>query len=302
MATINRANLAKNLWPGIKFHFGDEYSDYATEYTDLFDTLNSDKAFEEMVQQYQFGLAGVKNPGASVTFDEAGNVWTARVEHVAYALGFIITREAVDDDQYFDLVPKYTRALKRSMRITKEVRGAGYYNLAFAAGQPGGDGVAMCASTHPLRSGGTLSNLGTSADLSETSLENAVISISLWTDERGLRIAVTPKSLHIPPHLQFTADRITNSKLRSGTSDNDLNSLRNQSMIPGGFAVNHYFSDSRAWFLRTDVKDSLVHYTRIPLDVEQGDGLDNQVLKVIAYERYSFIHADWRGVWGQPGS
>lgn len=302
MAAINRAQIAKNLWPGIAFHFGDEYKARPTQYTALFDTQKSNKAMEEMVQQYNFGLAPVKNPGASVAFDEAGNAWTVRVQHEAYALGFIVTREAVKDDQYFDLVPKYSRALKRSMRITKETRAAAYYSLAFSATQPGGDGVALCANNHPLRSGGTLSNLGTFGDLSEQSLEAALIAIQQWTDERGLQIAVTPRSLHIPPALQFVAERILASNQRVGTADNDTNAMRNMRMLPGGYEVNHYFTDPDAWFIRTDCPDSMIHWEREALDIEQGDGMDNQVMKALAYERYSFVHADWRGVFGQPGA
>jgi hypothetical protein len=300
--TINRANIAKNLWPGIKFHFGDEYKDVSEAYKTLFDTESSTKAFEEMVGQYQFALAPIKREGTSVSFDEAGNAWTVRAQHNAYALGFIITREAVADDQYFDMVPRYTRALKRSMRITKEVRAAAYYGLAFSATQLGGDGVPLVSASHPLTSGGTLSNVGASGDLSETSLEAAITTMMLWTDERGLRINIKPKSLHVAPSNHFTADRILGSSMRPGTADNDINVLNQRSVIPGGSYTNSYFTDPLAWFLRTDCSQSMIHFDREKLDVEQADGSDNQVIKVIAYERYSFVHADWRGVYGQSGT
>jgi len=302
MAAINRANIAKNLWPGIKFHFGDEYKDVPEAYKTLFDTESSDKAFEEMVNQYQFDLAPIKREGTSVSFDEAGNAWSVRVQHNAYALGFIVTREAVADDQYMQLVPKYTRALKRSMRITKEVRAAAYYGLAFSTTQLGGDGVPLVSDSHPLTSGGVLSNMGASGDLSETALETAITDMMLWTDERGLRVNVRPQSLHVAPSNMFNADRILGSNLRVGTGDNDLNAMKNRNSIPKGAFTNPYFTDPDAWFLRTDVGNSMMHFEREALDVEKGDGMDSQVIKVIAYERYSFVHADWRGVWGQSGT
>ena len=298
---INRANIAKNLWPGIRFHFGDEYKDQPEQFKALFDTETSDKAFEEMVNTFQFALAPIKREGSPVSYDEAGNAWSVRVQHNAYALGFIVTREAIADDQYFDLVPKYTRALKRSMKITKEVRAAAYYGLAFNNSQLGGDGVPLIADDHPLTSGGTLSNVGASGDLSETSLEAALTSLMLWTDERGLRINVKAKSLHVAPQNHFTAARILGTEMRPGTADNDINVIKSANLIPGGCHTNSYFTDPYAWFLRTDCAQSMIHFEREALDIEPGEGMDNQVVKALAYERYSFVHGDWRGLWGQAG-
>lgn len=303
MSTINRAALAEHLWPGIINWFGMEYRDYPEQYKDTFDTSPSTKAYEEYVMESAFGLAPEKAAGAPTIFDTAADAWKGRVEMVAYALGFIITREAVADDQYFDLVPKYTRALKRSMVITKEVRGANFIDNVFGTSTTG-DGKSVCASDHPLKSGGTWSNIGASnADLNESSLEAAIIEIADWTDERGLRISVQPRKLIVPNGLQFTSERILASTLRVGTGDNDPNAMRNMGMIPDGYAINNYLSDPRAWFLKTDIPtgDGMTYWDRESLDIEQGDGLDNQVMKVLAYERYNYACGDPRGFWGQPG-
>jgi hypothetical protein len=300
---INRAALAEHLWPGIINWFGMEYKDYQQQYSDTFDNSPSHKAYEEYVMESAFGLAPVKAAGAPTIFDNAADAWKGRVDMVAYALGFIITREAVADDQYFDLVPKYTRALKRSMIITKEVRGASFVDGVFSTSLTG-DGVSICNASHPLKTGGTFSNIGAAnADLNETSLEAAIIQIANWTDERGLRIAVQPRKLLVPNGLQFTSERILTSQLRVGTGDNDPNAMRQMGMIPEGYRVNNYFADPRAWFLKTDIAsgDGMTYWDREPLDIEQGDGLDNQVMKVISYERYAFSCGDPRGLWGQPG-
>lgn len=301
MATIDRGALREQLWPGIHQFFGMEYKDYEMQYGYIFETRQSKKAYEEYVQQAAFGLAPLKEPGTPVMFDEASEVWKGRVEMHSYGLGFTITREAVEDNQYFDLIPKYSRALKRSMVITKEVRAAAFTDGVFTTSMTG-DGKPVVAPDHPLKGGGTLSNIGNSnADLNETSLEAAVIQIADWTDERGLRISVSGKCLIIPNGLQFTAERILTANGRPGTDDNDGNAMRQMGMLPEGYKVNNYLGDPRAWFICTDVPEGMTHWDRRPLDIEEGDGLDRQIMKVISTERYAFSALDPRGLWGQPG-
>lgn len=301
MSAIDRAHLAANLWPGIMFHFGMAYREYGQQWTELYDRRSSTKAYEIMQAEHGFGLAAMKDPGAAVLFDTAGNVWQARIEHQAYGLGYIITREAVEDDQYFDLVPKYTRALKRSMLVTREIRGAAVYDRATNGSYLGGDGKSLGANDHPLKNGDTWSNLGVAADLNETSLEAAHIDIGDWTDERGLPIAVRPIKLVIPNGLQFVAERLLGTDKRPGTADNDINAMKKMGALPGGYAVNNYLTNRRQWYLKTDVPDGMLAFDRTPLDVQNGDGMDNQVMKTIAYERYSHGWADPRGLWVQPG-
>jgi hypothetical protein len=303
MAAINRAALAEHLWPGIIEFFGAEYADYEEQCGYMFDKRNSSKAFEEYVMESMFGLAPVKEAGAAITFDEAADAWKGRVDMVAYALGFVITREAVDDDQYFDLVPRYTKALKRSMKITKEVRAAAFMDATFSTSITG-DGVSVVNAAHPLKNApgvGTLSNrAAANADLNETSLEAAQIQIADWTDERGLRISVQPTRLIIPNGLQYTATRLMNTTGgRPGTGDNDI------ATVPGmnlDMKLNNYLSDPRAWWLKTNVGEGMTMWERTPLDIEQGDGSETQVMKVMAYERYAFSCMDWRSIWGSPGA
>lgn len=301
MAAINRAALKEHLWPGIIEFFGAEYSDYEDQYGYIFTTRGSQKAYEEYVMESMFGLAPEKAAGAPITFDQAADTWKGRVEMVAYALGFVITREAVNDDQYFDLVPRYTRALKRSMKITKEVRAASFVDQSFTTQQTG-DGVSIINSAHPLKNGGTFSNqAGANADLNETSLEAAIIQIADYVDERGLRIAVQPRRMIVPNGLQFTADRLMNTTSgRVGTGDNDKASAA-LSMVPEGFRINNYLSDPRAWFMVTDISEGMTHWDREPLDLEEGDGSETQTMKVMAYERYAFSCMDPRSFWGSPG-
>ena len=301
MAAINRAALKEHLWPGIIEFFGAEYSDYEDQYGYVFTTRGSKKAYEEYVMESMFGLAPEKAPGAPITFDQASDTWKGRVEMVAYALGFVITREAVNDDQYFDLVPRYTRALKRSMKITKEVRAAAFVDQVFT-NQKTGDGVSIVNSAHPLKNGDTFSNqAAANADLNETSLEAAIIQIADYVDERGLRISVQPRRMIVPNGLQFTADRLMNTTGgRVGTADNDKASAA-ISMVPEGFRVNNYLSDPSAWFIKTDVSEGMTHWDREPLDLEEGDGSETQTMKVMAYERYAFSCMDPRSFWGSPG-
>jgi len=302
MAVINRAALAEQLWPGIIEFFGMEYADYENQWPYLFDTRQSTKAYEEYVMESAFGLAPVKEAGAATVFDEAAEAWKGRVEMVAYALGFVITREAVNDNQYFDLVPRYTRALKRSMIKTKEVRAAGFVDQGFSNSRTG-DGEPIFSADHPLKNGESFSNIaGANADLNETSLESAMIQIADFVDERGLRISVKPQRLVVPNGLQFTAERLMRTTQgRVGTADNDVAAMHTMGMLPEGYRVNNYLTDPRAWFLINDVSEGMTHWDREPLDVEQGDGLDNQVMKVLAYERYAFSCMDPRSVFGAPG-
>jgi hypothetical protein len=301
MAAINRAALKEHLWPGIIEFFGAEYADYEDQYGYIFSTRGSQKAYEEYVMESMFGLAPEKAAGAPITFDQAADTWKGRVEMVAYALGFVITREAVNDDQYFDLVPRYTRALKRSMKITKEVRAASFVDQVFTT-QTTGDGVSIVNSAHPLKNGDTFSNrAGANADLNETSLEAAIIQISDYVDERGLRISVRPRRMVVPNGLQFTADRLMNTTSgRVGTGDNDKASAA-LSMVPEGFRINNYLSDPRAWFMVTDISEGMTHWDRESLDLEEGDGSETQTMKVMAYERYAFSCMDPRSFWGSPG-
>ena len=303
MAAINRAALAEHLWPGIIEFFGMEYKDYEPQAGYIFDTRGSRKAYEEYVMESAFGLAPGKEAGAAVTYDEAGDVWKGRVQMEAYALGFVITREAVEDDQYFDMVPRYSRALKRSMTQSKEVRAAAFCDGVFTTSETG-DGVSVVNAAHPLKNGDTFSNRASAAaDLNETSLEAAVIQIADFVDERGLRINTQPTRMVVPNGLQFTAERLMKTTgARVGTADNDVAAIHTMGCCPEGYRVNNYLSDPRSWFLKTDVSEGMTHWDRTPLDLEEGDGMDNQVMKVLAYERYAYSCMDPRSFWGAPGT
>lgn len=302
MSAINRAALAEHLWPGIIDFFGLEYSDYEPQLGYVFDKRSSTKAYEEYVMESGFGLAPMKAAGAPISFDEAADTWKGRVEMVAYALGFVITREAVEDDQYFDLVPRYTRALKRSMVQTKETRAAAFVDGAFTTSQTG-DGVSICNAAHPLKNGDTFSNVAAAnADLNETSLEAAIIQIADYVDERGLRISVQPTRMIVPNGLQFTAERLMKTTgARVGTGDNDVAAIHTMGMIPEGYKLNNYLSDPRAWYLKTNVSEGMTYWDRTPLDLEDGDGSETQTMKVMAYERYAFSCMDPRSFFGAPG-
>lgn len=302
MSAINRAALKEHLWPGIIEFFGMEYQDYEEQYSYVFETRQSRKAYEEYVMESAFGLAPPKSEGAPIMFDEASDVWKGRVEMIAYALGYIITREAVNDDQYFDLIPRYTRALKRSMKITKETRAASFIDGVFDT-QTTGDGAFVCSTNHPLKNGDMLSNTASAhADLNETSLEAAIIQINDFVDERGLRIAVQPQRLVVPNSLTFTAERLMGTtQARVGTADNDISAIHTKGSVPGGYKVNNYLSDPGAWFLTTNVSEGMTHWAREPLDLEEGDGSETQTMRVMAYERYAFSCQDPRGFYGMPG-
>jgi hypothetical protein len=263
---ISRAQLLKELLPGLNALFGMEYARYGEEHKEIYETETSERSFEEETKLSGFSAAPVKNEGSAIAYDNAQEAWTARYNHETIAMGFSITEEAVEDNLYDSLSARYTKSLARAMSYTKQVKAAYILNNAFTGGPTYGDGVVLCSTAHPLVSGGTNSNRPTTgADLNETSLENAVIQIAAWTDERGLLIAAKPKKLVVPPALQFVATRLLETSLRVGTTDNDINALKNNGSIPGGYTVNHFLTDTNGWFLLTDVPNGLKHFTRMPL-------------------------------------
>jgi len=300
---ISRAQLLKELLPGLNALFGLTYKTYEEEHKEIYEIETSERSFEEEVKLSGFNAAPVKNEGTGVNYDNAQEVWSARYTHETIALGFAITEEAMEDNLYDSLSARYTKSLARAMAYTKQVKGAGVLNNAFSGSYLGGDGVALCSTSHPLVSGGVNSNRPTTgADLNETSLEAAVIQIAAWTDERGLLIAARPKTLIIPPALMFVATRILQTELRTSTSDNDLNALKSMSAIPGGFSVNHYLTDTNGWFLLTDVPNGLKHFVRAPLKQAMDGDFDTGNVRYKARERYSFGWSDPLGIFGSPGS
>lgn len=301
---ISRAQLLKELLPGLNALFGMEYKKYGEEHKEIYETENSDRSFEEEVKLSGFSAAPVKAEGASIRYDTAQEAWSARYTHETVAMGFAITQEAMEDNLYDSLSARYTKALARGMAYTKQVKAAYYLNNAFAgSGVLGGDGKTLCATDHPLISGGTNSNRPTTgADLNETSLEAAVIQIAGWTDERGLLIAARPKKLIIPPNLQFVATRLLKTELRVGTTDNDINAIRNNGAIPGGYAINHFLTDTNAWFLTTDVPNGMKHFVRVPMSTGMDVDFDTGNNRYKARERYSFGWSDPLGMYGSPGA
>jgi hypothetical protein len=300
---ISRAQLLKELLPGLNALFGLEYAKYGEEHKEIYETETSERSFEEETKLSGFSAAPVKNEGSAIQYDNAQEAWTARYNHETIAMGFSITEEAVEDNLYDSLSSRYTKALARAMAYTKQVKAASVLNNAFAAGVTYGDGVPLCSTAHPLISGGTNSNRPTTgADLNETSLENAVIQIAGWTDERGLLIAAKPKKLIIPPALQFVATRLLETELRVGTTDNDINALKNNGSIPEGYAINHFLTDTNAWFLLTDVPNGLKHFVRTPLQNSMDGDFDTGNVRYKARERYSFGVSDPLGIFGSPGS
>ena len=300
---ISRAQLLKELLPGLNALFGLEYAKYGEEHKEIYETETSERSFEEETKLSGFGQAPVKNEGSAIAYDNAQEAWTARYTHETIAMGFSITEEAVEDNLYDSLSSRYTKALARGMAYTKQVKAAFVLNNAFAGGPTYGDGVVLCSTAHPLISGGTNSNRPTTgADLNETSLENAVIQIAAWTDERSLLIAAKPRKLIIPPALQFTATRLLETELRVSTADNDINALKNNGSIPEGYTVNHYLTDTNAWFLCTDVPNGLKHFTRTPMSTGMDGDFDTGNVRYKARERYSFGVSDPLGIFGSPGS
>jgi len=299
---ISRAQLVKELEPGLNALFGLEYKNYENQHTQIYSIETSDRAFEEEVMESGFGEAPVKTEGSGVSYDQAQEVYTARYTHETIALAFSLTEEAVEDNLYDRLGARYTRALARSMAQTKQIKAAAILNGAFTT-SIGGDGVVLCATNHPTLSGPNLSNtLATPADLSETSLEQSLIDIAAFTDERGLKIAVQGLKLIIPKELQFTADRIMKSTLRVGTADNDINAIRNMGMVPQGYTVNNFLTDPDAYFIKTDAPNGMKMFTRVSLKTGFEGDFDTGNVRYKARERYSFGFSDPRGMFGSPGA
>jgi|TARA_R110002050_G_scaffold160728_1_gene290153 hypothetical protein len=301
---ISRAQLAKELEPGLNALFGMEYSRYENQHSEIFTTESSDRAFEEEVMLSGFGAAPTKSEGSSINFDDANEAYTARYNHETIALAFSITEEAVEDNLYDRLSSRYTRALARSMAHTKQVKAASILNNGFSAGAfAGGDGKALLATDHPLTNGGTFANEpSTGADLNETSLEDALIKIAGFVDERGLKVALRGMKLLIPRQLQFVAERLMASNLRTATSDNDTNAIRSMGMLPDGYAVNDFLTDTDAFFLMTDAPRGFLHFERTPLSTQMEADFDTGNMRFKARERYSFGFSDPRCVFGSPGA
>ncbi len=300
---ISRAQLAKELEPGLNALFGLEYARYDDEAREVYETESSERAFEEEVMLSGFGAAPVKSEGTAVSFDDAGEAYTARYTHETIALAFSITEEAIEDNLYDRLASRYTKALARSMANTKQVKGAATLNNAFDSTFTGGDGKELCATDHPLVSGNTLRNEpSTASDLNETSLENALIDIAAFVDERGLKVSVRGLKLIVPPALQFVSDRLLESTLRPGTADNDINASRNMGMLPQGYVVNHYLTDTDAWFIKTDAPRGFIHFERMPMSTKMEGDFDTGNVRFKARERYSYGYSDPRCVFGSPGA
>ena len=300
---ISRAQLLKELLPGLNALFGMEYARYGEEHKEIFETETSERSFEEETKLSGFSAAPVKNEGNAIAYDNAQEAWTARYNHETIALGFSITEEAVEDNLYDSLSSRYTKALARAMAYTKQVKAASVLNNGFSSSYKGGDGKELFATDHPLVSGGTNSNEpATAADLNETSLEAAVIQIAGWTDERGLLIAAKPRKLIVPPNLMFVATRLLETELRVGTNNNDVNAIKTMGSIPEGFRVNHFLTDTNAWFLCTDVPNGLKHFVRTPLQNSMDGDFDTGNVRYKARERYSFGWSDPLGVYGSPGA
>ena len=300
---ISRAQLLKELLPGLNALFGLEYAKYPDEHKEIYDTETSERSFEEETKLSGFSAAPVKNEGSAIAFDNAQEAFSARYQHETIALGFSITEEAIEDNLYDSLSARYTKALARSMAYTKQIKAANVLNNGFNSDFPGGDGVELFSTAHPLVSGGVNSNEpATPADLNETSLEAAVIQIAQWTDERGLLIAAKPRKLIIPVELMFVATRLLETELRVGTADNDINALKNNGSIPGGYSVNHYLTDPNAWFLCTDVPNGMKHFIRTPLSQSMDGDFDTGNVRYKSRERYSFGFSDPLGMFGSPGA
>ena len=298
---ISRSQLAKELEPGLNALFGLEYKNYENQHTEIFDTENSDRAFEEEVMLSGFANAPIKAEGTSVSFDNAQETFTARYTHETLALAFAITEEAIEDNLYDRLASRYTKALARSMANTKQVKAANVLNNAFATAN-GGDGKALCATDHPIAAGTDRNELSVAADLNETSLEQSLIDIAAMTDERGLKIASQGVKMIIPSALQFTAERLMKSSGRTGTADNDINAVVSKGMVPQGYVVNHYLTDTDAFFIKTDVPNGLKHFNRSPMKTSMEGDFTTGNVRYKARERYSFGFSDWRGIFGSPGA
>ena len=300
---ISRAQLLKELLPGLNALFGMEYKRYGEEHKEIYETETSERSFEEETKLSGFTAAPVKNEGSAIRYDNAQEAWTARYNHETIAMGFSITEEAMEDNLYDSLSSRYTKSLARAMAYTKQVKAAAILNNGFSSAFTYGDGVPLFSTSHPLVSGGVNSNTFTTpADLNETSLEAAVIQIAGWTDERGLLIAAKPKKLIVPPNLQFVATRLLETELRVGTTDNDINAIKNNGSIPEGYTINHYLTDTNGWFLTTDVPNGLKHFVRMPLSTSTDGDFDTGNVRYKARERYSFGVSDPLGAFASPGA
>lgn len=301
---ISRAQLLKELLPGLNALFGLEYARYGEEHREIYETETSERSFEEETKLSGFSAAPVKNEGNAIAYDNAQEAWTARYTHETIALGFSLTEEAIEDNLYDSLSARYTKALARAMAYTKQVKSANVLNNGFntSGSYNGGDDVPLFSASHPLVSGGTNSNIpSTPTDLNETSLENAVIQIAAWTDERGLLIAARPKKLVVPPALQFVSTRLLETELRVGTADNDINAIKNNGSIPEGYTINHFLTDANAWFLTTDVPNGMKHFVRTPLQNSMDGDFDTGNVRYKSRERYSFGWSDPLGMFGSEG-
>ena len=302
---ISRAQLLKELLPGLNALFGLEYARYGEEHKEIYDTETSERSFEEETKLSGFTAAPVKNEGSAIRYDNGQEAWTARYNHETIAMGFSLTEEAIEDNLYDSLSARYTKGLARSMAYTKQVKAAAVINNGFtnSAAYYGGDGVPLFSTAHPLVSGGTNSNtVSTGVDLNETSLEAAVIQIAGWTDERGLLIAAKPRKLIVPPNLMFVATRLLETELRVGTTDNDINALKNNGSIPEGYTVNHFLTDTNGWYLTTDVPNGMKHFVRTPLQNSMDGDFDTGNVRYKSRERYSFGWSDPLGMWGSQGA
>jgi len=300
---ISRAQLLKELLPGLNALFGLSYATYDQEHKEIYETETSERSFEEETKLSGFNAAPVKNEGSAIQYDNGQEAWTARYNHETIAMGFSLTEEAIEDNLYDSLAARYTKALARSMAYTKQVKGAAVLNNGFTSSYAGGDGQPLFSASHPLISGGTNSNIpSTAADLNETSLEAAVIQISLWTDERGLLIAARPKKLVVPPSLQFVATRLLETELRVGTNNNDINALKNNGSVSEGYTINHFLTDTNAWFLTTDVPNGMKHFERVALSQSMDGDFDTGNVRYKSRERYSFGWSDPLGMYGSAGA
>jgi len=299
---ISRSQLVKELEPGLNALFGLEYDRYENQHAEIFDTETSDRAFEEEVMLSGFGAAQVKPEGGSVNFDDATESFTARYTHETVALAFAITEEAVEDNLYDRISSRYTKALARSMSNAKQVKAANVLNNAFNSSFTGGDGVELCSTAHPTTAGNVKNELTVAADLNETSLEQALIDIAGLTDDRGLKVSLNGTKLIIPVNLQFTAERLMKSGQRTGTSDNDINAIGSMGMLPQGYVVNNYLTDTDAFFIKTDAPNGLKHFQRSPISTKMEGDFETGNVKYKARERYSFGFSDWRSVFGSPGA
>ena len=302
---ISRAQLLKELLPGLNALFGLEYKRYGEEHKEVYETETSERSFEEETKLSGFSAAPVKNEGSAIAYDNAQEAWTARYNHQTIALGFSLTEEAVEDNLYDTLSARYTKALARAMAYTKQVKAASVLNNGFntSGAYNGGDGVSLFNTAHPTVGGSTNSNTqSTPTDLNETALENAVIQIAAWTDERGLLIAAQPRKLMVPPGNQFVATRLLETELRVGTTDNDINAIKNNGSIPEGYTINHFLTDPDAYFLTTDVPNGMKHFVRTPLSTSMDGDFDTGNVRYKARERYSFGWSDPLGMWGSQGA